>query len=143
MVCTNARSVHTYGVEVRRQLARAPVVRHVELAAVARPLALELVLQHLGAALARQPRLVQAELAHLHVVQPRLQQHGRLVGVQLHLARHVLAVEVRVPPAAPLGLGRAGPVPRARAHERDAEVAVARAEHVACRRSRRHPRRLG
>ena len=100
-------------------------------AGVAHPLALELVVQDLGAALAREPRLLQAQLAHLHVVHARLQQHGRLVGVQLHLARHVLAVEVRVPPAALLLRARHAPRRAPRTHERDAEVAVARAQDLA------------
>ena len=70
----------------------------VGLAAVPLPLPLELVVEDLGAASSGQPGLGQRQLAHLHVVLPRVEQDGRLVGLHLHLPRDPAAVEVRVPP---------------------------------------------
>lgn len=72
----------------------------VGLSSVAQPLLLKVRLQDLGAPFARQTSLLQAQLAHLHVVDAGHQQNRRLVLVQLHLAGHVLAVKVGVPPAA-------------------------------------------
>lgn len=61
------------------------------------PLNLEVPHGYLGSLSHSESSLIQTQLAHVQIIFSRYQQQGRPAGMQLHLARNVLTIEVSIP----------------------------------------------